>query len=422
MELLKIGEFAFAQLASGREDDPVITYATLADRDGDGIADRFERRHGLDPTDPTDADADLDADGYSNLSEFLSGTDPTDAGSTPARLPVQLGRANIGQAWRTVPWNADFPATDPLVFAGPATNNDPFPGIATLSNVSGQGFRLRYRNLSPRDGAHGEETVSYLALNPGRYPLPDGAIWEAGSFDLPSAETWYRLRFLAAMPNRPALYLGIQTADYGGIARARSVTEDGFGIIVNRLESSAGMENVHVAYLAVYHPSGGSAFDFSGVEVTYTTQSRTLDHRVNADGGVPLRLDPAQYGSDYQGHAPEQADILEFRTPSGTIQLVQSVSATNSEPTTPRIWSIADGDADGIPDVQEIRFGTNPRDDSDAAADSDSDGVRNFMEILLGTDPFDPSDTPDPKRHSPRLPDDSEAWWSQQPLGPGVRN
>lgn len=47
------------------------------DGDHDGMDDRWERRHDLDPT-TDDGARDPDDDGYSNLEEYLLGTDPTD--------------------------------------------------------------------------------------------------------------------------------------------------------------------------------------------------------------------------------------------------------------------------------------------------------------------------------------------------------
>ena len=41
------------------------------DRDGDGMPDDWERRHGLDPADPADGNADRNGDGYTNLEEWL---------------------------------------------------------------------------------------------------------------------------------------------------------------------------------------------------------------------------------------------------------------------------------------------------------------------------------------------------------------
>jgi hypothetical protein len=41
------------------------------------MPDTWERRHGLDETDPADGIRDSDEDGYTNLEEYLNGTDPT---------------------------------------------------------------------------------------------------------------------------------------------------------------------------------------------------------------------------------------------------------------------------------------------------------------------------------------------------------
>ncbi len=47
-----------------------------ADSDHDGMADAWEKTHGLDPGDATDGPADADGDGYTNVEEYLNGTDP----------------------------------------------------------------------------------------------------------------------------------------------------------------------------------------------------------------------------------------------------------------------------------------------------------------------------------------------------------
>jgi pectate lyase len=47
-----------------------------ADSDHDGMPDEWEKAHGLNPNDPSDAQADPDRDGYTNLEEYLNGSDP----------------------------------------------------------------------------------------------------------------------------------------------------------------------------------------------------------------------------------------------------------------------------------------------------------------------------------------------------------
>lgn len=53
------------------------------DSDGDGMKDVWEKKHNLNPLDPTDALADPDADGYTNLDEYTGQTDAHDAKSIP---------------------------------------------------------------------------------------------------------------------------------------------------------------------------------------------------------------------------------------------------------------------------------------------------------------------------------------------------
>lgn len=62
----------------------------LADSDGDGMHDGWERFYGLAVADASDASADPDGDGVANLGEYALGTSPRDAASRPARADLQL--------------------------------------------------------------------------------------------------------------------------------------------------------------------------------------------------------------------------------------------------------------------------------------------------------------------------------------------
>ena len=58
----------------------------VLDTDGDGLPDEWERKYGLNPNDPADANADLDGDEFTNLEEYMAKTDPTDPKDHPDYL------------------------------------------------------------------------------------------------------------------------------------------------------------------------------------------------------------------------------------------------------------------------------------------------------------------------------------------------
>lgn len=47
------------------------------DSDGDGIPDAWEKAHGLNPNDPSDANKDMNGDGYTNIEKYFNGIDPS---------------------------------------------------------------------------------------------------------------------------------------------------------------------------------------------------------------------------------------------------------------------------------------------------------------------------------------------------------
>jgi hypothetical protein len=53
------------------------------DTDSDGVPDGAEFAFGLDPLNSSDAQGDLDGDGFTNLEEYLANTDPTESASMP---------------------------------------------------------------------------------------------------------------------------------------------------------------------------------------------------------------------------------------------------------------------------------------------------------------------------------------------------
>ena len=98
----------------------------VLDADDDGITDDWERKYGLNPGDPADADEDLDGDGFTNREEFEAGTDPTDRNSHPDYLDSLAVRLPLKQT--TLPFYLrsymKTPGGMKLEFVNPKERND----------------------------------------------------------------------------------------------------------------------------------------------------------------------------------------------------------------------------------------------------------------------------------------------------------
>ena len=76
--------YAIEQCPFCKAKNPDAAVRTVTqDADRDGMNDAWELEHGLNPNDPSDAQADADADGFKNIEEFVGKTDPNDPESHP---------------------------------------------------------------------------------------------------------------------------------------------------------------------------------------------------------------------------------------------------------------------------------------------------------------------------------------------------
>ena len=69
--------------------------------------------------------------------------------------------------------------TEPVVFIGPLSNNDPDPAVVRVTNVQSDRFNLYIQDATNVDGDHIYETVSYLVLEAGSWVV-DGKKLEVG--------------------------------------------------------------------------------------------------------------------------------------------------------------------------------------------------------------------------------------------------
>jgi hypothetical protein len=148
-------------------------------------------------------------------------------------VTMEQGVAKADEDWSSFSFVERFER--PVAIAGPPTYRGSHPGVARLDGVSRSGFRVRFEEWDFRkrrhgDDAHKTERIPYLVLDTGRHSMPDGSIWEVGTFELNGTGAWQRHRFARRFPARPKLFLTLQTAhgDQTVIVRARQVHRSGF--------------------------------------------------------------------------------------------------------------------------------------------------------------------------------------------------
>ncbi len=168
--------------------------------------------------------------------------------SSPTPLTMQdiarVGTLSItqddGDQWTSVTFEA--PMTDPAVIMGALTSNDGEPATLHVRNVTPTGFEFQVDEWDSLDGAHGAETVSWMAVEKGVHELGDGTIVEAGSTlaGTTSSDVTYAGTF-AITP----VVLGqvVTTNEVGAVAtRLDGTSASGFSVLIQEEE---GADNSH---------------------------------------------------------------------------------------------------------------------------------------------------------------------------------
>lgn len=161
-----------------------------------------------------------------------------------------------GSAWQTVHLEQDF--TDPVVIAKPASFNGTDPTTVRLRNITDNSFQMQLDEWDYLDGAHTEETVSYVVLEAGTHQLSDGAGLQVGSVE---ADHDFKNVELEAgtFADTPVVFSQSQT--YRGqaavVTRHENVSSDGFEVRVQEEQGANGTHAVEtLGYVAVTPGAG----------------------------------------------------------------------------------------------------------------------------------------------------------------------
>ena len=139
--------------------------------------------------------------------------------------------------WFSVAFSQDL--DDPSVVMGPILSSDADPATMRVRNVTETGFEFQLDEWDYQDGAHGQATVSWLAVEEGVHTLSNGATIQAGSTS--GSVTSSPVSFASDFAAAPVVFgQATTTNDVDAIAtRLSGVTADGFSFLFEEQELTA---------------------------------------------------------------------------------------------------------------------------------------------------------------------------------------
>jgi hypothetical protein len=159
--------------------------------------------------------------------------------SAPGSQAVQAGSLTLAQSragrWIDVAFQRPFDR-EPVVAVGAPSANAADPVMARVRNITAEGFQLRLDEWSNLDGRHGEETVSFIAAEPGRHNV-GGVMLEAGA--VTADGTWRQAAFGERFATTPVVLPQLSSDADGTAANVRldGVNAKGFQLRLQEHEA-----------------------------------------------------------------------------------------------------------------------------------------------------------------------------------------
>ena len=171
-------------------------------------------------------------------------------------------------------------ASTPIVLVLPGDDNAE-PAALRVVNVDPTGFDVQYFEPPGNDGGTIGGEISYIAITPGTYLLPDGTVVEAGAVSLSNHQgrnvpgaSWSNLAFASTFASTAGLLVTLQSNNNGTLTPGttatpwmtvvtRNVTTNGAEIALERSETSVGTIAAAetVGYLALSSGNVGNFVD-----------------------------------------------------------------------------------------------------------------------------------------------------------------
>ncbi|MEA3548867.1 MAG: cadherin-like domain-containing protein, partial [Thermodesulfobacteriota bacterium] len=347
---------------------------------------------------------------------------------------MEMGTVIVNKDWQTVEFSESF--TDPIVVAKPASSNDENPCVVRIQNITATGFEIRLQNWDYLADDHGDETVSFVAVERGSFEMSDGTLVEAGRFETDKTDEFIQISLAEPCNVVPVIAASIITNNGSDavVGRIQNISTTGFEY---KLQEQEDNEYFHVMesinYIA-WEPSTGRnghlVYEIGATadEMTHEWQTISFNADFNetpimiadmqtTDGGdtanlrynemnasqMQIRITAEQSNNSDTNHTTEIVGFMAFAVVDLDGDSDQDDLTTGVElETYGTLPEMIDTDLDGLNDGAEVDFwGTDWNDDFDQDgvinlldADSDNDGYTDGFEVAMSFDPADDSSHP----------------------------
>ena len=257
--------------------------------------------------------------------------------TTPAGLltsdHVEIGELEVNDQWKRVDLSKPF--SDPIVVAKALSDRDAAPVVVVIRQADATGFQLRLQPWGERSRSPAFEMVGYLAIERGRFRLPDGSSLESGTVDANPAYPEHSIAFSQPFRIAPVVMTAVPTVQDSMVATGRPalVSQKGFQFRLQPQGFSHSVDAVQTISYVACEPSKGTlgnlVFEVNKTRIVTRGQSQTIPYTETfthppvflADlqssiGGNPINVRWEQ--KDPQGTDVKIDDISDFETNGGT--------------------------------------------------------------------------------------------------------
>jgi len=171
---------------------------------------------------------------------------------------LQIGHWQVTNSWRTIYLSQNRTFQRPIIIVSPPSYNEIDPCIIRIRNVTPESFEIKIQEWLYLDQQHATEEISFMVLEAGKHVLPDGTVWQAGTYTLSGNLQGKGIEFPEPFVNVPLVFNCGQTCNGSDpfTIRMKNPTQKGFRAAIQLEENrNDGHTTETIGYVAI-EPAG----------------------------------------------------------------------------------------------------------------------------------------------------------------------